>query len=344
MIDSAWSRRDAFEIDTAGCFLHHNSSLCSWSSAIRLLLDRFSLPPVRPNDLFMVSNETNSLRGCLTTCVNDIRCRTVNFDQSTHQCSLFSSWISEGSPSTAVATSVVAFIPQTAALYTTYNQACSSGFDPIGRYLRCVSGFWQCPTTYFFNGDICDRPRSFNQTCQTDVWCDSSTYLICGNPSLTCLCNATMEWNGSCCVPSLYDRHRFSVNHLTLFSLFVRPFWHPFQYYYNIEFSAEWFSRFSVVKSTRLLRQFRTACLQREYEFGEFHSYQWHVHAEATGLRHGDRFYQCHLHWKADGQHRLYLYFWIVGILFLAVTIRLEQYRHDRCRKFTSSTDSNHEP
>ncbi|CAF1531046.1 unnamed protein product [Adineta steineri] len=160
--------------------------------------------PTDTNDLLTIENDANTIMRCVAQCVKNIACRTVNFDPSINQCSLFTSWSFEGifyssSPSSS-SRSQIGYIIQQPVFYTSYHQPCILSFNSINRYLQCVNGTWICPDQYFFNGSVCEYWRSFNQLCQTDEWCDSSKYLTCSTFSNTCQCNSSMLWNGSQCI------------------------------------------------------------------------------------------------------------------------------------------------
>ena len=135
-----------------------------------------------------------------------MQCLSLNFDPSTQHCSLFSSWVSEGStlPSSS-STSQILFISKQPRLYTLYLLPCTLPNDPINRYMQCVSGVWTFSDRYFFNGDFCERTRSLNMPCLTSNWCDATKHLICSNSPASCQCNSSMEWNGSECVPSEFS-------------------------------------------------------------------------------------------------------------------------------------------
>ena len=150
-----------------------------------------------------VSGISSRLR-CAITCLNNIHCRVINFDSSTQQCSLFSSWLFQGnSTSSPSLTSQIGYVRREAIYYTSYLQPCTTAsVDPISRYMQCAGGVWTCPDQFFFSGYICERPRSINMTCLTSNWCDASKYLVCSTVTGLCQCNATMQWNGSLCVPS----------------------------------------------------------------------------------------------------------------------------------------------
>lgn len=171
-----------------------------------------------------ISNARNRVQ-CLTACLNNPLCLTVNFDSSTHQCSLFSSWLLEGnitpSPSSK---SQITYISREPALYTAYRQPCTLSYDPINRYMQCISAVWVCPDRYFFNGSVCVHQQSLDESCQNGTWCDSSKYLICSNWSRTCRCNSSMKWNGSICESCKLPNRCLVVNHLEhLFSLSSGP-------------------------------------------------------------------------------------------------------------------------
>ncbi|CAF0722433.1 unnamed protein product [Adineta steineri] len=159
--------------------------------------------PFDSNDLLTTENDANTIMRCVAQCVKNIACRTVNFDPSINQCSLFTSWSFEGtfySSSPSSSKSQIGYIIQQPAFYTSYLQPCILSFNSISRYLQCVNDTWICPDQYFFDGSVCEYWRSFNQLCQTDEWCDSSKYLTCSTFSITCQCNSSMLWNGSQCI------------------------------------------------------------------------------------------------------------------------------------------------
>lgn len=158
--------------------------------------------PSNPSTLLSDISGINSRLQCTIECLNNIRCLSINFDSSTQQCSLFASWLSEGSTSLS-STSQVVSISRVPTLYTSYQQPCTASFDPINRYMQCVNSVWTCPNGYFFNGEVCERLRSVNMSCLTSDWCDASKYLICSNLLGFCQCNSSMEWDGSQCVLSL---------------------------------------------------------------------------------------------------------------------------------------------
>ncbi|CAF0804141.1 unnamed protein product [Adineta steineri] len=152
-----------------------------------------------PSDLLTTENDANTIMRCVAQCVKNIACRTVNFDLSINQCSLFTSWSFEGTFYSS-SRSQVGYIIQQSVFYTSYLQPCILSFNSINRYLQCVNSTWICPNQYFFDGNVCEYWRSFNQLCQTDEWCDSSKYLTCSTFSNTCQCNSSMLWNGSQCI------------------------------------------------------------------------------------------------------------------------------------------------
>ena len=156
-----------------------------------------------PSDPLHIQNGTASIFKCIEKCTNDIGCRTVSFDSTTHQCSLFAAWNFEGNLSSSP-TSQVAFVPQEPALYTTFLQPCTPSIHSLNRYLRCVNNTWICPYRYFFNGNVCEPWRSFNQPCLLDEWCDATKSLLCSNAFHGCRCSSSMSWNGSICVFGKY--------------------------------------------------------------------------------------------------------------------------------------------
>ncbi|CAF0759033.1 unnamed protein product [Adineta steineri] len=160
--------------------------------------------PFDSNDLLTTENDANTIMRCVAQCVKNIACRTVNFDPSINQCSLFTSWSFEGIFYPSSSKSQIGYIIQQPVFYTSYLQPCILSFNSINRYLQCVNDTWICPNQYFFNGSVCEYWRSFNQLCRTDEWCDSSKYLTCSTFSNTCQCNSSMLWNGSQCISGQY--------------------------------------------------------------------------------------------------------------------------------------------
>ena len=169
---------------------------------VQFELSRNSLQftPTDPNDLLMMDNTSGTFVRCITECLNNIRCQTVNFDASIRQCSLFTSWSYEGYISPSSSTSQIGYIVQRPILYTLYMQSCIVSENGTNRYLQCVNGLWICPYGYFFNGNVCESWRSFDQRCQANDWCDESRYLTCSNFTSTCQCNASMSWDEDHCV------------------------------------------------------------------------------------------------------------------------------------------------
>ncbi|CAF0975249.1 unnamed protein product [Adineta steineri] len=159
--------------------------------------------PTDTGDLLTTENDANTIMRCVAQCLKNIACRTVNFDISINQCSLFTSWNFEGTFYSSSRSQIVHIIQQPV-FYTSYLQPCILSFNSINRYLQCVNGTWICPNQYFFNGNVCEYWRSFNQLCQTDEWCDSSKYLTCSTFSNTCQCNSFMLWSGSQCISGQY--------------------------------------------------------------------------------------------------------------------------------------------
>jgi hypothetical protein len=160
----------------------------------------FKFHPRDPNDLLMVKNDTRSRMFCVQQCLHDIRCRTVQYDSTWRQCSLYSAWKSEGTllPS-ASTTSQITYIEQQASFYSSHLNYCVPALNNLNRYMQCINSSWTCPYRYFFNGQVCEYWRSFNEQCQTDQWCDSSTYLTCPSLIDRCVCNHSMIWSGSIC-------------------------------------------------------------------------------------------------------------------------------------------------
>lgn len=176
--------------------------------------------PITPSDHLIHYNLTHSLIHCVSRCAMDIRCRTVNFDSSIHQCSLFSAWNFEGNISSSVS-SQIAFIEY---------QPCNTSYNLTHQNMQCVNGVWICLNGYFFHGNVCEHQRPFNQSCQSDEWCDSSLDLICSNWSGRCRCNSSMRWTGSQCNFSKYHFHLFFINHfLSPFSLSNRSIRYQFR-------------------------------------------------------------------------------------------------------------------
>lgn len=160
----------------------------------------FEFIPSNPDALlYTVGNKKNRMR-CIKECSNNILCHTVTYDKSTLECSVFSSWLSEGNISASASpVRQIIYIDQEPILYMSYLQSCNPSYNPINRYMQCINNTWICPNDYFFNDLICELKRSINQPCQNDDWCDSSSYLICSNWTNTCRCNSSMKWVGSQC-------------------------------------------------------------------------------------------------------------------------------------------------
>ena len=160
-------------------------------------------------DSIHIDINTKTISQCVRLCTNYISCRTITFDSSIHQCSLFSAWNFEGNISSSSITSQIAFIKQEPIFYTSYLQSCIPSYDPINRYMQCVNNMWICPDRYFFNGSVCEHQRSLKQSCQNDQWCDSTKYLSCSTYSSQCRCDSSMTWNGSICISGKHLNNKY---------------------------------------------------------------------------------------------------------------------------------------
>lgn len=157
--------------------------------------------PTNTADLLLVDSNTRKMLHCIKHCTNDIRCRTVNYDPSLHQCSLFTSWSFQGNFSPAASVqSQIGYILQKPQHYTSYLTPCVPSMNSLNRYLQCVNNLWICPDRFFFDGNICRPWRTFNQPCLTNAWCDPTQHLVCSSAFRRCRCNTSMRWNGSTCI------------------------------------------------------------------------------------------------------------------------------------------------
>ena len=160
-------------------------------------------------DPLSIYDDIRSLTRCSMICSVMTDCQTVDFDYSLSRCRLFEQWFYEGTIQ-AASTSQVAYISPQMNFYSLYNQFCVVTKED-SRFLRCVNGRWTCQMNYYWNGTTCCRGRSFNQTCQTNNWCNRNLYLICLNVTMRCSCNHSMTWTGTKCTPSK-GNHCFVIN------------------------------------------------------------------------------------------------------------------------------------
>ena len=140
-------------------------------------------------DLISTQSNISSMNRCLMMCTSDERCQALDYDGSSKECRLFSSWANQSMlVASASLTTRVAFVKQTPDLYSLYQQPCINQND-INRYLSCANNsLWSCKSGLFYDGAIC--------TNQYPVEMTTADY------SHQCLNNQTQYWNGTQCVPS----------------------------------------------------------------------------------------------------------------------------------------------
>lgn len=120
---------------------------------------------------------------CYRECNKYIECRTLDFDETSGQCQLWSEDSTTGSISLAVPPkprSKVASIKLSPSTYAaTHNQPCEKCVS--SRYEICdtTTMLCKCPTMTFWNGSMCIPQRYQNQSCSTLDSCRSDRNLEC---------------------------------------------------------------------------------------------------------------------------------------------------------------------
>ena len=176
--------------------LIYSSSYQQQSSTFQSLIDLMpygtAFQPHNQIELLAVFSNISSFIMCSLQCNHDRRCRTLDYDESSHICRLFEGELSTGtvtSNSTLSSSRVGAIRYDTAhttQYYLSYNETCDQ--CSINRYLQCRNNSCQCPDNTYWNGQMCLNQLYNGSNCSySSSSCREDLNLTCSSRTNTCV-------------------------------------------------------------------------------------------------------------------------------------------------------------
>ena len=122
---------------------------------------------------------TRTMLECAMRCLNDLQCRTFNFDQDTTTCQLFEGSLDVGTLIFTSSNSVIGWLNMKPSDYLLYHTSFDRCVNHRYLFSDISTSLCQCPAHTFWNGSICLNQRFVGDLCQSDEWCRSDLNLRC---------------------------------------------------------------------------------------------------------------------------------------------------------------------
>lgn len=152
-----------------------------WQSHVQITQYGYRFQPNDYQAMFLFVIIIDSIIDCSRRCHQNGQCNIFNYDASSKLCHGFNGDINKLSPLldySLTSQSVVGWLDIAPNEFESYGQSCSSSCIK-SRYMVCISGTCRCRSTWYFDGNTCQKQKVLGEFCKNNTECRLDMNYVC---------------------------------------------------------------------------------------------------------------------------------------------------------------------